>query len=124
MNGLAAGIVRFSAGFLALLSLGWVMTGNAASPHKQGFPTDWTHRHVIFSRPSTEAQMKRVAKDPRFWQQSQRNNSVRRLPMQADAAASLASKLAPRLVGPKTSRVRADWSQDLGSGATIGADNF
>jgi hypothetical protein len=120
MNGLAAGIVRFGAGFLALMGLGWVLTGNAASPHKQGLPTDWTHRHIIFSQPSTEAQMKRVAQYPRFWQQSQRNNAIRQLPPESAAASALRTKL----VGPKTSRARADWSQDLGTGASIGAGNF
>jgi hypothetical protein len=130
MNGLAAGIVRFGAGFLALLSLGWVLTGNAASPHKQGLPTDWTHRHIIFSKPSTDAQMKRVSEDPRFWQQSERRNAIRQLPPESAAAASLRTELAgskvvgPKLVGPKTSRVHADWSQDLGSGGSVGADNF
>lgn len=126
MSGLAAGIVRFSAGFLALLSLGWVLTGSAASPHKQGLPTDWTHRHVIFSQPSTEAQMKRVAQEPRFWQQSERINAIRRLPPESDAAASVLENPGrlPKLVGPKKSRVRADWSLDLGSGGSVGAGNF
>jgi hypothetical protein len=119
MNGLAAWIVRFGAGFLALLTLGWVLSGSAAAPRQQGLPTDWTHRHIVFSQPSTVAQMQRVGQDARFWQQWERNNTVREL---AGGPGSPASVLA-NLTGPK-SRMRRDWSLDLGSGASVGADNY
>jgi len=124
MNGLAAGIVRFGAGFLALLSLGWVLTGSAAAPHEQGLPSDWTHRHIIFSKPSTAEQMKRVSKDPRYLQQSQRNNALRLLPPESDAAESIGESLVAKVVGPKKTNMRRDWSMSLGSGASVGAGNF
>ncbi len=121
MNGLAARIVGVGSGFAVLLGLGWVMVGHAAAPAKHGVPTDWSHRHVIFSQPATLAQAKRVGADPRFWQQWDRMNVIsRRLPPESNDAATLRTKL----VGPKKSRVHADWSQDLGPGASVGAGNF
>ena len=43
--------VRCAASLTALVVLGWILTGHAAGPDSQGMPTDWSHRHLIFSRP-------------------------------------------------------------------------
>src|SRR5208283_3460031 len=102
----------------------WVLTGSAAAPHEQGLPSDWTHRHIIFSKPSTAEQMKRVSKDPRYLQQSQRNNALRLLPPESDAAESIGESLVAKVVGPKKTNMRRDWSMSLGSGASVGAGNF
>ena len=119
MNGFAAGIVRVGAGFLALMALGWVLVGSAAAPKQQGLPTDWTHRHVIFSQPANSAQMQRVGEDARFQQQWERNNTVRELAEESTSLARVVGKLA----GPK-SRIHRDWSLDFGGGASAGAGNF
>ncbi len=86
MNGTAARFLRLGVSLSGLVLLGWVLTGQAAKPAPEGLPTDWTHRHVIFSQPSTFEQVRQVTKDPRYWQQFFRDNVKRTLP--ADAAAS------------------------------------
>ncbi len=56
MNGTAARLVRFGTGLAGLIALGWILTGQAAQPGQHGMPADWTHRHVIFSRPANAKQ--------------------------------------------------------------------
>jgi hypothetical protein len=40
-----------------LVTLGWMLTGEAAetAKHTIHLPTDWSHSHLIFSRPGTAA---------------------------------------------------------------------
>ncbi len=77
MNGTAARLVGFGVGLVGLVALGWILTGQAAQPGQHGMPTDWTHRHVIFSRPTNAKQAALVERDPRYWQQWARRNIVR-----------------------------------------------
>src|SRR5271169_2520117 len=79
MNGTAARFLRLGVSLSGLVVLGWVLTGQAARPAKQGvpLPTDWSHSHVIFSRPATAEQAQRVGEDPRYWQQWYRQNVTR-----------------------------------------------
>ncbi len=50
-------------------------------------PTDWSHHHVIFSKPGTTEQAARVEKDPRYWQQLYR----RELPVVCAGGRAMAS---------------------------------
>src|SRR6267378_1930571 len=74
MNGIAPRFVRFSFALLGLMTLGWVLTGQAAKPAHQSFPlvTDWTHSHLVFSQPATVEQARLIGNEPRFWQQMER----------------------------------------------------
>ena len=116
----AASSVRFAAGLLGLLFAGWALTGKAAGPFAEGVPTDWTHRHVIFSQPATSLQANRVAEDPRYWQQWYRQNVWREVAAVPDSPLLPSSYLAHGLNG----KVQRDWSENLGSGASAGAGNF
>jgi len=119
MNGLATQVVRIGAGFGALLTLGWVIAGHAAPPVQHGFPTDWTHRHVVFSQPSTPAQVQRVFRDSRFWQQQDRRNFAHHL-----TAGQEVSDLRIFRHPLRQPKIHRDWSVDLGAGASVGAGNF
>jgi hypothetical protein len=124
MNGNATRFVRFGAGFLGLVTLGWVLTGQAAKPAVQGVPTDWTHQHVIFSQPSTAEQADLVERDPRYWQQWYRRNVARVLsvnPLVPAADASMEFAGARPALNRQTHQ---DWSVNMGAGATVGAGNF
>ena len=124
MNGNATRFVRFGAGFLGLVILGWVLTGQAAKPDEQGVPTDWTHQHVIFSQPSTAEQASLVERDPRYWQQWYRRNVTRVLSMDPSVPAADASM---EFVGDRPAlnrKTHQDWSVNMGTGATVGAGNF
>jgi hypothetical protein len=99
-----------------LVVLGWVLSGQAAKPAKQGIPlpTDWSHSHVIFTRPATAEQAERVGEDPRYWQQWYRQNVTRVL---AENPATLADATA-------TPGSQGAWSELLGAGAAPGAGNY
>lgn len=101
--------------------------GQASADRSASTPaiTDWSNHHVVFSKPATAEQLKRVQQDPRYWQQQYRQSlSLVKLP-EAQAGA-----LAPELqLGANTplfgiDEMKGDWSLDLGSDATVGAGNY
>ena len=115
MNGTAARFLRLGVSLSGLMILGWVLTGQAAPPAQEGLPTDWSHRHLIFSQPATYEKVNKITSEPRYWQQFFRDNVKRTLP--ADAAAS----------GDATSMIPGSegfWSESMGSGASVGAGNY
>ena len=102
--------------------------------HIKGVPTDWSHRHVIFSNPGTEAEAiqngthdrwLKIANGPRYViQQLQR-----RQPGQGPTAVQVAGLMAaepttstspegavPESPDQKRQRRHRDWSIDLGTG--------
>jgi hypothetical protein len=125
MNRIAPRFVRFCFALLGLVILGWVLTGQAAKPVHQRFPlvTDWSHRHVIFSRPATAEQARLVGNEPRYWQQLERLRQ-RTLLRTEQPEASLASL--PGAPGglARRRRMHRDWSVNLGSGGSVGAGNY
>jgi hypothetical protein len=118
MNGTAARFLRLSVSLSGLVVLGWVLTGQAAKPADRGIPlpTDWSHSHVIFSRPATEEQMRSVADDPRYWQQLHRQ-------AQSLVLSPEASSL-PSIQAGGRAASKGLWSEDLGPSATPGAGNY
>ena len=117
MTGIGARSLGYCAGLLTLVVVGWILTGRAASPRQQGLPSDWSHRHIIFSEPSTDAQAAAVMYDPRYWQQWNREHLVRTLNT-SDVGLSNGGLL-------KNARAsHEDWSVSLGSGANAGAGVF
>jgi hypothetical protein len=127
MNGTATRFLRLCVSLAGLVTLGWVLTGQAAKPVRHGVPTDWSHRHLIFSRPGSPERAAQVSKDPRYWQQMDRREQRLALPAsaEADIQASLnqsaLSKTRPRVLSNKLHR---DWSKNLGTGASVGAGNY
>jgi len=101
---------------LGLVASGWFLTGRAASPVPQGFPTDWSHHHVVFSRPGNAQRALRVEADPRYWQQYARRNVPRVISDDSSASTSMAAALHPS--------IQADWAENMGNGATSGAENY
>jgi hypothetical protein len=88
-------------------------------------PNDWSHRHVIFSRPATAEQAERVEKDPRYWQQRYR----RELPILSPAAEtrdsfSSGSSSGVKVLHSGADGSQGDWQENLGSGASVGATNY
>ncbi len=130
MNGNATRLVRFGAGLAGLIILAWTLAGQAAKPAQHGIPlpTDWSHRHLIFSRPATAQQLARLENDPRFWQQLHRRSQRLALPGYAsENSASNAVELgsAKRSSAARsTTKFHRDWAEDLGSGATVGGEVF
>ncbi len=129
MNGTTARFLRLGVALSGLAVLGWVLTGHASEPVREGMPTDWSHRHVIFSEPSTFEQVAQVTSDPRYWQQWYRNNVKRTLPTDSEAPDDAAA-VNPDLRSFEVGRLGAEissagaWSENLGAGATVGAGNY
>jgi len=109
-------------GVMGLVIVGWFLTGRAAQPVPEGLPTDWSHRHVVFSQPANAEQAERVAHDPRYWQQWVRQNVVRVL--QDENQDSMVPTFRRTLRWTGGQKVGADWSEDIGNGANTGAGIF
>ena len=117
MNGTASRFLRLGVSLSGLMVLGWVLTGQAAKPARHGIPlpTDWSHSHLIFSRPGSPELLARVSEDPRYQQQIHRREQMLTLPASVGADAFPAAIL--KANGKTFSR---DWSEDLGSLASVG----
>lgn len=118
MNGTAARFLRLGVSLSGLLVLGWVLTGQAAKPARHGIPlpTDWSHSHVIFSRPATAEQVALVSEDPRYWQQRHRREDLVTSVEGADPT--------PGILDAASSATNGAWSEDLGAGGVPGAGNY
>jgi hypothetical protein len=125
MSGTATRLVRFALGLTILATLGWMLTIQAAAPaarRNMPLPTDWTHRHIIFSQPGNAEKAARVQQDPRFQQQWLRRNQP--LELQRAAVNIPAPEMAAATARPATGRNRSiltakmgrDWSENQGTG--------
>jgi len=118
MNGAAARFLRLGVSLSGLMVLGWVLSGQAAKPAREGLPTDWTHHHLIFSRPATFEKIDQITRDPRYWQQWYRQN-VRPVLLGPAAPGD-----APHINLRRGGKSAGAWSEFLGSGGTVGAGNY
>jgi hypothetical protein len=110
-----------SISILGALTLSPASMGQASPGSQAAAPAieDWTYHHVIFSKPATAEQARRLEQDPRYRQQMRRES-----PSAPEAET-------PRVVAPEfQAHTHGDtdnaglWSEDLGTGATIGAGNY
>ena len=69
-----------------------------------GLPTDWSHRHMLFSAPGSPEQAASLFQDPRYVQQWLRRD------------------IHPRIRPHR--RIHRDWSANMGTGATVGAGQY
>jgi len=123
-NGTAARFSGFAAGLVVLVASGWFLTGQAASPVQQGYPTDWSHHHVVFSRPANSRAAARIARDPRYWQQFARRNVPRVLSEDGYIPLAAKSFAKGKSSGGSATTIHGDWSENMGSGASVGVDNY
>jgi len=119
MKGNAVRSLRFASALLVVIAAGWFLVVHAAKPVAQGFPTDWTHHHVIFSQPANAEQAQRVAQDPRYWQQWYRQKIARTLAVGLDENSAGTVEF-----HPATKKDNGFWSENMGTGATAGAGNY
>jgi hypothetical protein len=121
-------VLWLSISILGSLSLSPVLLGQAAPRSEAAVPvtTDWSQHHLIFSRPGTPEQTRRVQRDPRYWQQLARHAPAR-LPAAENSSAALRPAASVSATNKKIIKddLKRDWSQDLGiSPATVGAGNY
>jgi hypothetical protein len=85
-------------------------------------PTDWSHQHLIFSRQGTGGQLTQISHDPRYEQQMHRREEARMLP--AIATYLSAGPFGPGLLKWQRKKLKRDWADDMGAGASAGAGNY
>ena len=124
MNGSATRLIRFSAALVGLFTLAWALASQAAKPVLGGIPlpTDWSHRHVIFSQPGTAQERALVESDPRYWQQLYRRGL--RLVLPDNSSDGPGSNVLRARSAESTKELTGLWEENLGTGATVGAENF
>jgi hypothetical protein len=112
---------------LAVLTLSTALLGQALPDSEVAAPVinDWSHHQLIFSRPATAEQAKRVERDPRYRQQL-RSKLPAALPGVETGAASVStSQLSSKGSGTgKNPGLGRDWSEYMGNNATMGAGNY
>jgi hypothetical protein len=126
MKGTAARFFRLAVSLTVLVTVGWVLAGQAAKPvrHRTSLPTDWSHQHLIFSHPSTPEKAARAIADVRYRQQVQRREQTLALTTRSEDPV-LANIRRRHLTHQATTKnFKRDWSENLGSGASAGAGNY
>jgi hypothetical protein len=132
---LILGMLALSSALVGQTSLGQTSlsqtSADQTSPDSEAvgpLPTDWSHHHLIFSSPGTEEQSNRVQQDARYRQQlARRSRST--LPT-AEQGVALASELkfGPYPLRPrktrKNNKLMRDWSENMGTGASVGAGQY
>ena len=109
-------------------------------PAALGIPHDWSHRHLIFSRPQSAAAARQLEREPRFriqqaWRASQAGAAGVEARMRTlDALAVQLASAPARHTGPlgwgrplwgrPKRTLHGDWSVNLGSVATVGAGMY
>ena len=114
-------LLWLSISILGALTLSPVLMGQASPGPEATAPaiTDWTYHHVIFSKPATAEQARRVEQDPRYWQQIRRQSPPA---PESETRPVLAPEFQFRFHRP--TKNPGLWEEDLGTGATIGAGNY
>jgi len=112
---------------LGALVLSPALRGQVSSDSRTALPlpSDWSNHHIIFSRPANPEQAQRVERDPRYWQQKNRQSPPSL--QEADTGRVLGPEVQPSLKPSFFGEALGDskdWTQDLGSGATVGATNY
>lgn len=98
----------------AVFALCGVAAMRAANPQKKvGLPTDWSHKHLVFSAARDQAHMAKMEREPRFVQQGLRRG-------QANGKGFWHNPVH----NENRHQMARDWSMLLGAGATVGAANF
>lgn len=128
MNGAAARFFKIAASSAGLVVLGFVLSGHATKPvpHGISLPTDWSHQHLVFTRPRTAEMARRVGDDPRYLQQIYREAERLRSPETATDSRSF-SPFALRAHAIDVKKSHGLWSEllgDLGVGDGPGAGNY
>ncbi len=97
-------------GVLLVISRSMRAHAESQTPNHVWVPlaTDWSHRHMVYSRPSSTGQALRLRAEPRYLQQwARRHPALGSDNRRADDAT-----------------LRADWGMDLLAGGTVGVGQF
>jgi|GEM_PF-914592 hypothetical protein len=112
---------------LGLLALPSRLTGQTSPNSEAAIPvvTDWSHHHLIFSKPGTGEQAKRVWQETRYRQQRNRQSHGSLPEAKIGGVVGSVSRIgsSPSFV-LENQRLKRDWQQNMGTGASVGAGNY
>jgi hypothetical protein len=137
-------ILASGVGLVVMVSLALLLWGQepSSSQPRISLPQDWSHRHVVFSNPTTLEQSLRVKQDARFWHQWYRRNVRQVVPAEESAfdESREPDENLPWVDGdwvgwfgwfhrrhrapPPRNLLKRDWAISLGPNATLGAGNY
>ncbi len=110
---------------IGIVGLGVVLVARGkSSPHpaRVGTPLDWSHRHVVFSRPANISQAIQIEREPRYWQQIARRSAAAQWRATAPEAQENLDRIIARLRRrTRRSPFQRDWAESLGPGASTGS---
>jgi hypothetical protein len=111
---------------LGMLILSPVLMGQDSRKFEGSLPvtSDWSQHHIIVSKPATAAQARLAARAPRYQLQLQRQVQAR---FAETEIGGMPADLQSRIDNIRRSRnhgVEGLWSEDMGTGATVGAVNY
>jgi hypothetical protein len=87
------------------------------NPVPMSVPYDWSHRHLIFSAPSSVQHARKLQRDPRYWNQFLRRYAVN--------AQQRRHSLPPVVVPPADDDViHRDWGVSMGASGWSGAEMY
>ncbi len=137
-------ILASGVGLVGMVTVAFLMWAQEPSPKhaRIALPQDWSHRHVVFSNPTTLEQSLRVKQDARFWHQWYLRNVRQVVPAEESAfdESRESDENLPWADGDwfgwfgwfhrrhhrPTPRnlLKRDWSISLGPNASVGAGNY
>jgi hypothetical protein len=137
---------RFGRALALAIGLAPILTMTAGHAQEKpaipmSVPEDWTHRHLIFSGPQSQAAADQLANEPRYWHQWLLHN--RELPQGKQAPATVEQYSVPGMtsmflaaqtaaasrkpqpqIQPTDNAFKQDWAMSLPAGATVGAGMY
>jgi hypothetical protein len=130
MNGNVARFLKIALSSAGLVVLGCVLTTQASLRPRHSLPTDWSHKHLVFSRPASPEAAARLANEPRYWQQIDRRERMARRPESIENDVISRGRFpfpfpfpVPRRL-PKPKPSGGFWSIALGDNANPGAGMY
>jgi hypothetical protein len=119
--------ITLGAAFILLLLIGAQTSAQAPVKNPVHLPTDWSHRHMVFSGPANYSQAWQLQEQPRYFHQYMLQHLSSLMPASVRPNRGEAEQeqdednSRPR---PARKKPRKDWAMSLGAGAFMGAGQF
>jgi hypothetical protein len=128
MKGSAAKVLCVSLILVTLATLAFALAKRPVrnTARGKGLPTDWSHRHLIFSQPRTAGQAARSQNNTRYLQQQRRRTGRTMQPvnLQYPRETTLPAVHKHKEDKRRGRRMHRDWAMDLGPGAKLGPNVY
>jgi hypothetical protein len=112
-------------GAITLFVASFVRQTTGSPRPRVSLPTDWSHRHIVFSRPASLPQAWALQREPRYWQQVMRRSIATRFGKNLSVLPTASEDaLEKSLRAPERLPIHRDWAESLGPGASTGNSTY